>query len=1465
MADPQIRLKVFLQSHGIEPTTKQLKSMHAALSQVETKAGQTTKRYGEMYRNMRGTSQETGRAGKDFSRMSQGLGGLVAAYATVAANVFALSSAFLVLRRSADLSSMIKSAEDFSNRFGVSVTRITKQMQEASGGALSFADALPIINKAISAGIGTEQLEELTKAATKASQTFGGTANEALNRFISASQRGRVEIIQTLGIVIKTEKAYRDYAATIGKTAQELSAYDRQQAILNATIEESQNVFDQVNIDPNPFQQLLTTLIDTKNVISTFVTDAATPFLNSFNESRAAALALIAVLGKTVLGRIIPELGEKAQIAAKASLEAIRKAQILSIKAEKRHTKQLLEGRVDLNRRTKKQLKSTVLLFEEHYAETLKENKSFHAKLLNQDGTFNNAAFNAQRAALGRALALRKKGTILKGTEGIPTIALENQINRMTLLGKSIDGVGASMKRMGQATAFTEGAVTHFISSSRNQITTLNVAMAKLRSGIKIGFAESLQAAQFSFGTALTKMQARWGLFLKSIKTGGKSIEIVFNRLGGAIGASAGIVSAAFSKLLSSVLSISLAVSIGALIWEKYGDAIRGISPEMRAIITAGDEFQDSLQEVNERTAEGIVLLGKEFPESLKKVQDTLKFIAGTFASITTSIINFQKEIVNNLDNLTPDEALLRLQTIESTLDRLDKQRKFVVSGDELVELTDGSIVKAMQRLTDESEKLSGILQSIADTGAEKFGQSLKSAIDLAVKGGLVNIGQLLDQEFKKARSEGLGDVFPSAWSLEALKTAIANADIDTIVTEVDRLRNSLGDDKAFGVFLVNLLNFIKNFTGETANLNREVDQAIGRLREIDTNITTFLGGLDKARAASGKDKAVTGFVLDVNRELDILAKRTEGAGKNTLIEDVFGNEEQLATIKAFFGFTKNELVTVDALQARAVGRQKKILEATKARLVGAQQLKIEAIKLRSINEREVRTDGQRLKQIKDRLEQEKEITKQRLDTKLAEFTSAEATLNGLKQEGLDTSELELATRQAELNTLDEEITALKQRLGIQETNLDYEREVLNIQSKKIQSLKRVNKATIDTAKINQRISLGFAEDLKFRQEILKEQKRSLLLEQQNVRVKMDQAILENEAGAARERALAPLQAQLTLLEAQTRELERQDLIQQARVLESEGRDIFTSEGMEVLGQIFTRTLRDGVRNMKPTLETLARGFADTLNGTIDAAVDKLFEGRGFSGFADAVVEALKAGLRETFSSAIKDQIKGLFSDLFPETIEQKQIEASIANTKAVEANTQTRLAMSPGSTGRISTEGVAVGPEGLMKQIVTGVGDLNTTTETAKEEAKTNAFSIIQVLTTALSALGSLGGGVTSGIGGIFKTIFAAQGGVMQGLQVPKLAEGAITTRPQLAMIGEGNNREAVVPLPNNREIPVQLQGGQGDTINIENHYDFRNANADTVSQLRSEAALIEERTFRKVFSEMNKGGRYAKMSGRR
>lgn len=43
----------------------------------------------------------------------------------------------------------------------------------------------------------------------------------------------------------------------------------------------------------------------------------------------------------------------------------------------------------------------------------------------------------------------------------------------------------------------------------------------------------------------------------------------------------------------------------------------------------------------------------------------------------------------------------------------------------------------------------------------------------------------------------------------------------------------------------------------------------------------------------------------------------------------------------------------------------------------------------------------------------------------------------------------------------------------------------------------------------------------------------------------------------------------------------------------------------------------------------------------------------------------------------------------------------------------------------------------------------------------------------------------------------------------VPKFADGGIVDRPTLAMVGEGGMKEAIIPMPNGRHVPVQIQGG--------------------------------------------------------
>jgi hypothetical protein len=87
-----------------------------------------------------------------------------------------------------------------------------------------------------------------------------------------------------------------------------------------------------------------------------------------------------------------------------------------------------------------------------------------------------------------------------------------------------------------------------------------------------------------------------------------------------------------------------------------------------------------------------------------------------------------------------------------------------------------------------------------------------------------------------------------------------------------------------------------------------------------------------------------------------------------------------------------------------------------------------------------------------------------------------------------------------------------------------------------------------------------------------------------------------------------------------------------------------------------------------------------------------------------------------------------------------------------------------------------------------------------------------------AAAAYGWMGGpaapAVATGltIGG---TVIGAGMGIYDVIQ-GNYAAGGIVHRPEIAMIGEGGNSEAVVPLPDNRSIPVKMTGNSMDTKEI-------------------------------------------------
>jgi len=89
-----------------------------------------------------------------------------------------------------------------------------------------------------------------------------------------------------------------------------------------------------------------------------------------------------------------------------------------------------------------------------------------------------------------------------------------------------------------------------------------------------------------------------------------------------------------------------------------------------------------------------------------------------------------------------------------------------------------------------------------------------------------------------------------------------------------------------------------------------------------------------------------------------------------------------------------------------------------------------------------------------------------------------------------------------------------------------------------------------------------------------------------------------------------------------------------------------------------------------------------------------------------------------------------------------------------------------------------------------------------------------------------SFGQGLGSVAGAAPGVIGAANGGIFAGgTGITAFATGGIVTSPTIGLVGEGAYNETVVPLPNGRSIPVEMQGGGGRQI-IENHVTMMLAN---------------------------------------
>jgi hypothetical protein len=288
-------------SKGTKKNTKATKESTAANKEYNTSAG-------DVYRSNRGISGTSGKAGRDMSNMAKGMGGFVHVYATIAAKAFALSAAFEVLKSSMDTSIMVQGLEQMGAASGKNLKRMAESFQEATDGAVSLAEAMKTVSFASSAGMGEKQLASLARVAKGASLALGRSLPDAVDRLTRGVVKLEPEILDELGLIVKLGPATEKYARAIGKNVNQLTAFERQQAFANETIEQGEKKFGALadKLKANPYDKLISGLADASQSALSFINAFAGPKLEALAGS-ASALFAILILGLRHVLRAVNE------------------------------------------------------------------------------------------------------------------------------------------------------------------------------------------------------------------------------------------------------------------------------------------------------------------------------------------------------------------------------------------------------------------------------------------------------------------------------------------------------------------------------------------------------------------------------------------------------------------------------------------------------------------------------------------------------------------------------------------------------------------------------------------------------------------------------------------------------------------------------------------------------------------------------------------------------------------------------------------------------------------------------------------------------------------------------------------------------------------------------------------------------------------------------------------------------
>ncbi len=184
-------------------------------------------------KSMKGTSSQTNAVTKGLGGLVKGLGAAAAAYGALQL----AQQAWKAAEHAADIRNISSAFESLTAQQGLTASSMLANMKKATRGTVDEMQLMVQANQAAMLGLDLNQFDSMMEIARSASLATGQSMDFMLNSIVTGIGRQSKLVLDNLGIVFDLESAYSSFAATLGKTADQLTEVEKKQAFTNKAME----------------------------------------------------------------------------------------------------------------------------------------------------------------------------------------------------------------------------------------------------------------------------------------------------------------------------------------------------------------------------------------------------------------------------------------------------------------------------------------------------------------------------------------------------------------------------------------------------------------------------------------------------------------------------------------------------------------------------------------------------------------------------------------------------------------------------------------------------------------------------------------------------------------------------------------------------------------------------------------------------------------------------------------------------------------------------------------------------------------------------------------------------------------------------------------------------------------------------------------------------------------------------